>query len=61
MSRTKKRDYTRSKEYTRSCRSHGSCRWCKGNRTHHNDVAEEKADKLYEEYLDEDSTGGDEE
>ena len=33
MSRTRKQSYTKSKAFDRSCRNHGSCSYCKDNRT----------------------------
>lgn len=36
MSRTRKRPYTGSKAIDASCRNHGSCPWCKSNRTYKN-------------------------
>ena len=32
MSRTKKKDYTKSKAVSKGCRNHGSCPYCKNNR-----------------------------
>ena len=29
----KRKVYYRSKSFDRTCRNHGSCPWCKGNRT----------------------------
>lgn len=34
MSRTKKRPYTKAKRVDRNCRNHGTCKWCRDNRTH---------------------------
>jgi len=33
VSRTKKKPYRGSKRFDKTCRNHGSCPWCKGNRT----------------------------
>ena len=29
----KRKEYTGSKQFDHSCRNHGSCGWCKSNRT----------------------------
>ena len=41
---------TKDKDYT--CRNHGSCGWCKGNRTHKNDKRELAAEQELSEYND---------
>lgn len=33
MARTKKQPYSGSKRFDATCRNHGTCPWCKGNRT----------------------------
>jgi hypothetical protein len=33
MSRTRKRPYRGSRRFDITCRCHGSCPWCRGNRT----------------------------
>jgi hypothetical protein len=33
VSRTTKRPYRGSRRFDRTCRCHGSCSWCRGNRT----------------------------
>lgn len=38
--------YRGAKAIDRTCRNHGSCGWCKGNRTHKNDKRELKV--MYE-------------
>lgn len=46
MSRTKKPTYSKSKRFDKGCRNHGSCGWCKSNRTHKHEkrkkIAQEK-------------------
>lgn len=37
MSRTFKKSYTKSKKFDKTCRNHGSCSYCKKNRTYKND------------------------
>lgn len=32
----KRKEYFGSKRFDKSCRNHGSCGYCKGNRTHSN-------------------------
>lgn len=32
-----RKPYSGEKSIDRTCRNHGSCVWCKGNRTHKND------------------------
>ena len=32
-----RKPYRGAKAIDRTCRNHGSCGWCKGNRTHKND------------------------
>lgn len=34
MSKTKRKAYRGSKRFDASCRNHGSCPWCRGNRTY---------------------------
>lgn len=41
---------TKAIDYT--CRNHGSCGWCKGNRTHKNDKRELAAEQELSEYND---------
>lgn len=36
MSRTYRKPYTKSKRFDKSCRCHGSCSYCRSNRTHKN-------------------------
>lgn len=33
MSRTRKKPYRGSRRFDRTCRCHGSCNWCRSNRT----------------------------
>ena len=33
MSRTKRKEYTKSKRFDSSCRNHGGCGYCEQNRT----------------------------
>ena len=34
MSKTRRRPYTKSKRFDKTCRCHGSCAYCRGNRTY---------------------------
>lgn len=43
MSRTHRKPYTGSKATDRTCRNHGSCAWCRGNRTAGNRRREDAA------------------
>lgn len=38
MSRTYKKPYSKSKRFDSGCRNHGSCNYCKDNRTHPDEV-----------------------
>lgn len=44
MSRTKKKPKTGAKAIDPSCKNHGSCPWCKGNRTYQQKKAREAAE-----------------
>lgn len=48
--KTKRKPYRGSKAFDCSCRNHGTCEWCKGNRTHKNDKRESQANDLMKEY-----------
>jgi hypothetical protein len=50
MSRTYKKNYTKSKKFDRSCRNHGSCSWCIENRTHFDKTVREKAEEEIKDY-----------
>ena len=39
----KRKPYKGAKAVDRSCRNHGSCEWCRGNRTHNTNKKMEKA------------------
>ena len=41
----KKRRTNKAKQVDNSCKNHGSCPWCKGNRTHSNRKREPAKDK----------------
>lgn len=43
----KRKSYRGSKSFDYSCRNHGTCEWCKGNRTYKN-VKRELQSKEYE-------------
>ncbi|MBQ3414831.1 MAG: hypothetical protein IJH39_05695 [Clostridia bacterium] len=45
--KTKRKPYRGSKSFDYSCRNHGTCEWCKGNRTYKN-VKRELQSKEYE-------------
>ena len=47
MSRTRKHKLTGSKAFACSCRNHGTCGWCRSNRTYNELRDKEKAE--YEE------------
>lgn len=38
-----RKPYRGAKAIDHTCRNHGSCEWCKGNRTHKNDKRELKS------------------
>lgn len=46
----KRKPYTGSKAIDRTCRNHGSCGWCKENRTYKNSKRELRAMQELEEY-----------
>lgn len=48
--------YRGAKAIGNTCRNHGSCEWCKGNRTHKNDKSELKCEQELKGY---DRTGKD--
>lgn len=50
MSRSYKREYTKSKKFDKSCRNHGTCSWRIENRTHFDKVERAKAEKEIKEY-----------
>lgn len=37
-----RKEYRKSKRFDKTCRNHGGCKWCQGNREHHNKVRELK-------------------
>lgn len=41
----KRNPYVGAKAVDRTCRNHGSCEWCKGNRTYKNSKKELKNEK----------------
>lgn len=45
--KTKRKPYRGSKSFDYSCRNHGTCEWCKGNRTYKN-MKRELQSKEYE-------------
>ena len=47
----KRKPYRKSKRFDRTCRCHGSCPWCKENRTHSDEVRRRAAEEELEEYL----------
>ena len=46
----RRRPYKGAKAIDRSCRNHGSCPWCKENRT----ISDKKREPIIEEYLNKD-------
>lgn len=46
----KRRQYIGAKAIDRTCRNHGSCEWCKGNRTYNNRKEELRSEQEIEEY-----------
>lgn len=50
MSRTRKHKLTGAKSVSHSCENHGSCPWCKGNRTYNELRDKEKAEYEEKEY-----------
>lgn len=48
-----RRPYRGAKAVDCSCRNHGSCSWCRLNRTHKNDKRETAAVQEMEEYTEE--------
>lgn len=44
MSRTYKKEYTKSKRFTKSCRCNGGCPYCLDNRMKSTTIHREKAD-----------------
>lgn len=45
-----RKEYRGAKAADATCRNHGSCSWCKGNRTHKNDKRQAAADQRAEEW-----------
>ena len=45
-----RKPYRRAKAIDYTCRNHGSCDWCKGNRTHKNDKRELAVEQEVSEY-----------
>ena len=45
MSRTKRKEYTKSKRFDASCRCHGGCSWCAKNRLYQDIRDRDAADK----------------
>lgn len=45
-----RRPYWGAKAIDRTCRNHGSCEWCKSNRTHKNDKRKLRQAQELEEY-----------
>lgn len=43
--------YRKSKAFDVTCRNHGSCSYCRRNRTHSNVKARKVADEKFQEYL----------
>jgi len=48
--KTKRKPYRGSKAFDCSCRNHGSCSWCKHNRTHNNTKRESQTNDLMKDY-----------
>lgn len=46
----KRKPYKGAKAVDRTCRNHGSCEWCKGNRTYKNCKKELRIEQEIEEY-----------
>jgi len=55
MSRTYKQEYTKSKRFDKTCRNHGTCSYCKSNRTYKNSKYDDLKDLIdeydFDEYL----------
>lgn len=49
-SKEQRRPYRGAKAIDRTCRNHGSCEWCKENRTHKNDKRKLQQTQELEEY-----------
>lgn len=47
-----RKKYYGAKAIDTTCRNHGSCEWCRGNRTHKNDKRELAAEQELREYDD---------
>ena len=47
-----RKPYRGAKSIDSTCRNHGSCEWCRGNRTHKNDKRELAAEQELREYDD---------
>lgn len=47
-----RKPYRGAKSIDHICRNHGSCEWCKGNRTYKNDKRELSAEQELSEYED---------
>lgn len=45
----KRKPYIRAKAIDHTCRNHGSCQWCKGNRTYKNCKKQLKAEQKIKE------------
>ena len=46
-----RKPYRGAKAIDAICRNHGSCEWCRGNRTHKNDKRELAAEQEFREYV----------
>lgn len=49
MSRTYRKPYRKSRVFSKSCRCHGSCNWCRDNRTYNDRKLRAAADAEIEE------------
>jgi hypothetical protein len=41
-----RKPYRKSKRFDATCRNHGSCAWCRGNRTHKTKRQEQEAQRM---------------
>ena len=49
--KSRRKPYRGAKAIDATCRNHGSCDWCKGNRTHKDDKRELAAEQELREYV----------
>lgn len=59
MSRTYRHPFTGGKRFSHACANHGSCSWCRDNRTYNERRDGAAADNRLREYLTDPFSGGD--